>query len=115
MTKRDLVVRISKETNVIQTTVTDVVQKLFDYISEALASGEKVELRKFGVFEVKVSKPRVGRNPKAPEKDVLIPPRRVVKFKSGKDMREDVLRLSPDQAGKVANPDEKKAAAPKPE
>jgi nucleoid DNA-binding protein len=115
MTKRDLVVRISKETNVIQTTVTDVVQKLFDYISEALANGDKVELRKFGVFEVKVSKPRVGRNPKAPEKDVPIPPRRVVKFKSGKDMREDVLRLSPGQTNSVANTDEKKAAAPKSE
>ena len=110
MTKRDLVVRISKETNVIQTTVTDVVQKLFDYISEALAKGDKVELRKFGVFEVKVSKPRVGRNPKAPEKDVPIPPRCIVKFKSGKDMREDVLRLSPANAGKTASSEPKKVS-----
>lgn len=115
MTKRDLVVRISKETNVIQTTVTDVVQKLFDYISEALAKGDKVELRKFGVFEVKVSKPRVGRNPKAPEKDVPIPPRCIVKFKSGKDMREDVLRLSPAAVAKAASADSNKASedAPK--
>jgi nucleoid DNA-binding protein len=101
MTKRDLVVRISKETTLIQQVVMDVVQKTFDYISEALANGKKVELRNFGVFEVKVSKARVGRNPKAPATDVQIPPRAIVKFKAGKEMREAVLRLTPKKAVKL--------------
>ena len=101
MTKRDLVVRISKETTLIQQVVMDVVQKTFDYISEALANGKKVELRNFGVFEVKVSKARVGRNPKAPATDVQIPPRAIVKFKAGKEMREAVLRLTPKKAVKM--------------
>ncbi|MCC7374178.1 MAG: HU family DNA-binding protein, partial [Verrucomicrobiales bacterium] len=41
-------------------------------------------------------KARIGRNPNAPEKDVRIPPRSVVKFKPGKEMRDEVLKLSPD-------------------
>ena len=95
LTKRDLVIRISNETGLIQQQVLDVLQKTLDYIAEALAKGDKVELRNFGVFEVKVRKARIGRNPNAPETDVPIPERAVVKFKPGKEMRADVLRLSP--------------------
>lgn len=94
MTKRDIVIRISEETGLVQQQVLDVVQKTLDYISEALAKGDKVELRNFGVFEVKIRKARVGRNPNAPETDVPIPQRAVVKFKPGKEMREEVLKLT---------------------
>jgi nucleoid DNA-binding protein len=97
MTKRDLIVRISEETSMVQQDVLNVVQRTLDYIAEALAKGRKVELRNFGVFEVKVRKARVGRNPNAPAADVRIPPRSVVKFKPGKEMREAVLMLPPDQ------------------
>lgn len=95
MTKRDLVIRISNETGLVQQQVLDVVQKTLDYIAEAVSQGRKVELRNFGVFEVKVRKARVGRNPNNPGTDVPIPQRAVVKFKPGKDMREDVLKLTP--------------------
>jgi nucleoid DNA-binding protein len=93
LTKRDLVVRISDETSLGQQEVFDVVQKTLDYITEALAKGDKVELRNFGVFEVKIRKARVGRNPKKPETDVSIPARSMVKFKAGKEMRAEVLKL----------------------
>ena len=63
LTKRELVMRIGEETGLIQTQVFDVVQKTLDQISEALAKGGKVELRNFGVFEVKTTKTRVGSNP----------------------------------------------------
>jgi nucleoid DNA-binding protein len=95
MTKRDLVVQISKETGLMQHDVFNVIQKMLDYISAALARGEKVELRNFGVFEVKLRKARVGRNPKKPETDVSIPQRAIVKFKPGKEMRDAVLALTP--------------------
>ncbi len=95
LTKRDLVVRISEETGIIQQQVLDVVQKTLDYIAEALAKGDKVELRNFGVFEVKVRKARIGRNPNAPATDVPIPERSVVKFKPGKEMRTEVLKIPP--------------------
>jgi nucleoid DNA-binding protein len=93
LTKRDLVTRISNETGLVQQQVLDVVQKTLDYIAEALAKGDKVELRNFGVFEVKLRKARIGRNPNAPETDVPIPERSVVKFKPGKEMRAEVLKL----------------------
>ncbi len=100
MTKRDLVVRISKETGLMQHQVFQVVQKTLDYISEALAKGDKVELRNFGVFEVKIRKPRIGRNPNRPEHDVPIPQRSVVKFKPGKEMRDSVIKLTPQSSQK---------------
>src|SRR5258708_13064864 len=95
MTKRDLVIRISDETGLAQQQVLDVLQKALDYIADAVAKGEKVELRNFGVFDVKIRKARVGRNPNQPGTDVPIPQRAVVKFKPGKDMRDHVLKLSP--------------------
>ena len=104
MTKRDLVIRISEETELVQQQVLDVVQKTLDYIAEAVAQGKKVELRNFGVFEVKVRKARVGRNPNKPGTDVPIPQRAVVKFKPGKDMREAVLRLTPPSSSRNPAP-----------
>ena len=95
MTKRDLVIRISNETGLVQQAVLEVVQKTLDYIREAMAQGKKIELRNFGVFEVKIRKARVGRNPNAPATDVPIPARAVVKFKPGKEMRDEVLKLTP--------------------
>jgi nucleoid DNA-binding protein len=94
LTKRDLVVRISNETGLVQQEVLTVVQKTLDCLTEALAKGQTVELRNFGVFEIKLRKARVGRNPNRPENEVPIPPRAVVKFKPGKEMKAKVLKLS---------------------
>ena len=87
MTKRDLIMRISDETGLIQEDVKAVLQKSLDYIVDALEKNETVEFRNFGVFEVRERKERVGRNPNKPEYDVTIPARRVVKFKPGKVMK----------------------------
>ncbi len=92
MTKRELVVRISNETNLTQQEVFAVVQKTLDYVTESLVKGETVEFRDFGVFEIKVRKPRIGRNPNKPANTVTIPERRVVKFKAGKEMKSRVLK-----------------------
>jgi nucleoid DNA-binding protein len=94
LTKRDLVVQISQDTGEVQQTVFKVVQLTLDHITEALARGENVELRNFGVLEVRRTKPRVGRNPNKPESSFVIPARATVKFKPGKVMRERVLKLS---------------------
>ena len=95
LNKRDLVIRFSEETGLIQTQVFDVVQKTLNYITESLAKGDKVELRNFGVFDVKIRKARVGLNPNKPETDVPIPARAMVKFKAGKEMKAEVLKLTP--------------------
>lgn len=87
MTKRDLVVRISKETGLVQQDVFAVLQKTLDYIIESLAKGENVEFRNFGVFEARIRKSRIGRNPNKPSHIVTIPTRKVVKFKMGRIMK----------------------------
>jgi nucleoid DNA-binding protein len=108
LTKRDIVVAISNETGLVQHQVFDVVQRTLDHITEALAKGMDVELRNFGVFQGRLSKARVGRNPNVPGSNFAIPPRATVKFKSGKIMRQRVLELS--SALKKAQPDGKKPA-----
>jgi len=92
MTKRELVVRIAGEVELSQQQVFAVIQKTLDYITESLAKGENIEFRDFGVFEIKIRKPRIGRNPNKPENTVVIPERRVVKFKPGKQMKAVVLK-----------------------
>ena len=92
MTKRDLVMRIAKETGLIQQDVFAVLQKTLDYIVESLAKGENVEFRNFGVFEVCIRKSRVGRNPNKPTHVVTIPTRKVVKFKMGRIMKSLVMK-----------------------
>jgi nucleoid DNA-binding protein len=94
LTKRDIVVAISNETGLVQHQVFDVVQHTIDHITEALAKGMDVELRNFGVFQVRLSKARLGRNPNVPGSSFAIPSRATVKFKSGKIMRQRVLELS---------------------
>ena len=95
LTKRDLVLRISEETGLTQQQVFDIIQKVFSHITQALAQGKKVELRNFGIFEVRVRKARIGRNPAAPQSTVPIPQRSVVKFKAGREMRLTVRKLAP--------------------
>ena len=101
LTKRDLVVQISSEVDLVQAKVHEVVQKTLDLITDALAREENVELRNFGVLEVRLTKPRVGRNPNKPEKSFEIPARYTVKSKPGKIMRERVLSIGSKKA-KVA-------------
>lgn len=95
MTKRDLVVRIADETGLTQNDVAAVVQKTLDYISDELAAAKDIELRNFGVFEVKIRKSRKGRNPNKPEDEVTIPERVVVKFRPGKDLKNRVEKIRP--------------------
>ena len=89
MTKKDIILRVSDETNLKQIDVKKVVQKTFDHIVDALARGEKIELRNFGVFKIKQRKSRTGRNPRTGEV-VPVPPRKVVVLKAGLEMKKKV-------------------------
>ena len=89
MTKKDIILKISNETNLKQKIVKKIVQKSFDYIVEALARGEKIELRNFGVFKIKQRRSRLGRNPRTGQA-VPVPPRKVVIFKPGLEMKKKV-------------------------
>jgi len=91
MTKKEIVMKISEETGLKQIDVKLAVQKTLDHITGALAAGDTVELRNFGVFKVKTRKPRIGRNPKTGV-TVSIPERKVVTFKSGMIMKKKVVK-----------------------
>lgn len=94
LTKRDIVVAISNQTGMVQHEVFEVVQRTLDHITDSLAKNVAVELRNFGVFQPRLTKPRVGRNPNEPGSSFVIPPRATVKFKAGKIMRQRVEMLS---------------------
>ena len=66
---------------------------IINSIGNSLASGRNVELRSFGSFEVQVHKSRIGRNPKNPEQDLIIPERAVVKFRAGVDLKNKLALL----------------------
>jgi len=93
LTKREIVLVIYKQTGFPQKQIVDTVQQTLDIIQAALADGRNVELRNFGVLEVQVRKQRVGRNPNKPEAEVIIPQRAVVKFKSGKVLKQQLKKI----------------------
>lgn len=85
LTKKDIVRTISEEIGLTQQQTKDVVQRTFDAIIEALASERRIELRNFGVFEVKQRAARTARNPRTGVQ-VDVPEKFVVTFKPGKEM-----------------------------
>lgn len=91
MTKKEIVIKISEDTDLKQIDVKGIVQRTLDCIMDALAKGETVELRNFGIFKVKSRKSRVGRNPKTGV-TVPIPEKRIVSFKAGMIMKNKVKK-----------------------
>lgn len=89
MTKRDIVLKISKKTGIKQILVKEVVQEVFDTIFSSLKEGNTIEIRNFGVFKVKKRKPRIGRNPKTGVV-VPVPERNTVVFKPGLEMKKEI-------------------------
>jgi integration host factor subunit beta len=92
VTKKEIVRTISEEIGLTQLQTKEIVQKTFDAIVEALVEERRVELRNFGVFEVKRRAPRKARNPRTNEK-VFVPEKFVVTFKPGKEMEDRVHEL----------------------
>ena len=92
MTKKDIVRTISDEIGLTQLQTKEIVQKTFDAIVEALVEERRIELRNFGVFEVKRRAARKARNPRTGEK-VFVPEKSVVTFKPGKEMEARVREL----------------------
>lgn len=107
MTKKEIVKRISEEAKLTQLKTKEVVQMTFDAIIDTLVTEGRIELRNFGVFEVKRRKPRRARNPRTNE-PVEVDAKNVVTFQPGKVMEEKVRRMqsgaSPGELGK-SNPD----------
>ncbi|WP_199193222.1 HU family DNA-binding protein [Blastopirellula marina] len=92
MTKKEIVKTISEEIGLTQLKTKEIVQKTFDAIVTTLVEEGRIELRNFGVFEVKKRAARKARNPRTGAK-VDVDEKFVVTFKPGKEMEERVRQL----------------------
>ena len=103
MTKKEIVKTISDECGLTQLKTKEIVQKTFEAIIDALVAEGRIELRNFGVFEVKRRAARKARNPRSGH-SVNVPEKFVVTFKPGKEMEERVLEIPEEsaQAAKLA-------------
>jgi integration host factor subunit beta len=93
MTKNDIAMKIASEMGIQQIQVKRIVQMALDGMIDCLAAEGRLELRNFGVFDVRVRKPRKARNPRTGQ-EVMVPERKVVCFKPGKTMEEVCSRRS---------------------
>jgi DNA-binding protein HU-beta len=84
--KLDIVNEVVSRTGITKTKAEMAVETVFDSLKKALAEGDRIELRGFGVFNVKARKTGVGRNPRTGE-EVTIQPGRAVRFKPGKELQ----------------------------
>ncbi len=93
VTKKEIVKQISERANLTQLKTKEIVQWTFDAIIETLVTEGRIELRNFGVFEVKRRKPRRARNPRTNE-PVEVEAKNVVTFQPGKVMEEKVRKMT---------------------
>lgn len=104
MTKKEIVKQISEEINLTQLKTKDIVQRTLNAIIQTLVTEGRIELRNFGVFEVKRRAPRKARNPRTGAR-VSVPAKNVVTFKPGKEMEELVRQMNPENLPMEDAPD----------
>lgn len=90
-TRRDLSVVIAKTHHIPQALAYQIVDTTFEALLANLIENGHVELRGFGVFHIVERKGRLGRNPKKPEQEVWVPPRKAIKFKGSRLLRADLV------------------------
>lgn len=110
MTKKEIVRVISERADLTQLKTKEIVQWTFDAILETLLTEGRIELRNFGVFEVKQRKARKARNPRTGER-VDVEPKNVVTFQPGKEMEERVRKM-PVVAERAPKTRKSRSAAP---
>ena len=93
MTKKEIVKQIADRAELTQLKTKEIVQWTFDAIVDTLIQDGRIELRNFGVFEVKRRKARKARNPRTGDR-VDVEPKNVVTFKPGKEMEERVSKMT---------------------
>ncbi len=86
MIKLDIVNAVVSRTGISRTKAEQAVETVFEALKQAMGRGQRIELRRFGVFSVRPRKTGIGRNPKTGE-EVSIPPGKAVRFKPGKELQ----------------------------
>ena len=111
MTKKEIVRSISDKTGLTQQQIKEIVQLTFEGIIGTLLSEGRVELRNFGVFQVKSRKARIARNPRTGRK-VTVREKFVVSFKAGKEMEQRVQFLDAEAVSKARTFEDEPASGP---
>ena len=93
LTKREIAARVAERVGSTQSAAAAQVQATLDVIAEELAAGGHIELRGFGVFEIKMRQALVGRNPNQTANSLTIPARKVIKFRAGKELAETIAKI----------------------
>ncbi len=114
MTKKDIIEIVARKTGHKKNHIKIITECVFDVFTERLATERRMEIRNFGVFKVKDTPARIGRNPVSKEA-ADVPARRIVQFKAGKTMKEWVNQAGgPSGPPPTARPDDDEDEAPRP-
>ena len=84
--KADIITKVSEDAAITKVKAVEAVEAVFEAMKSAMKRGERIELRGFGVFQVKPRKKGIGRNPRT-GREVRIPPGKTIRFKPGKNLR----------------------------
>ncbi len=93
ITKKELVAELSDAAGIKHADAMKVVESLMDIVAKHLTVGNEITLRTFGTFTLRVARGKVGRNPKRPNSEVMIPDRCVVQFKPSKELKSSVAAV----------------------
>jgi len=98
VTKKELIDRIAEDTQAKRVLVKNIIQQFLDEVVSELVEGNRLEFRDFGVFETRLRAARIAQNPKTLER-VEVPAKRTVKFKMGRQMKENLCFPAQESAG----------------
>ena len=94
ITKKELVSELSDATGAKNAEMLVFVETFMELVSKHLAEGDEITLRTFGTFDLRIARGKIGRNPKQPNSEVMIPDRCVVRFKPSKELKSQVAALA---------------------
>lgn len=97
ITKKELVTELSDITGAKHSETLVMIEGFMELVSKHLAAGDEITLRTFGTFDLRVARGKIGRNPKQPNSEVMIPDRCVVRFKPSKELKSKVAAVSVQQ------------------
>lgn len=93
ITKKELITEISDTSGLKHADVQVMLESFMELVVKHLAAGDEITLRTFGTFDLRVAKGKIGRNPKQPNSEVVIPDRCVVRFRPSKELKDSAAAI----------------------
>lgn len=106
--RKELIAEVSNKTGAKHQDVSKIIDAFLDRLVDHLGQGKVVALRDFGTFDLRVSRRKIGRNPKRPDVPIIIPDRHVIRFRPGGKL-EALVSAVPVRAGALDEDDDSSA------